>query len=181
MSDFAKKLRHLVIQSSLRSLAKFDEQMLRCESPIEELLAVALWLRGNFADISGQGVNTLESAKNASKVWEKAVLATQVSIEQYRVDLLAVEHYGDDEPCTALAIECDGHDFHEKTKEQAARDKARDRALSAAGVKVLRFTGSEIWKDADGCAAEVFSCMYAEFTEMLSRRSARPVPVDRYQ
>ncbi len=48
-------------------------------------------------------------------------------------------------------IECDGHDFHERTKEQAQRDKKRDRELQAAGYKVFRFTGSEIWRSRGEC------------------------------
>ena len=42
-------------------------------------------------------------------------------------------------------IECDGHDFHEKTKEQAKHDKERDRFLQSIGYPVYRFTGSEIY------------------------------------
>jgi very-short-patch-repair endonuclease len=36
-----------------------------------------------------------------------------------------------------VIIECDGHDFHERTKEQAARDRGRDRAAQAAGYMML--------------------------------------------
>jgi hypothetical protein len=54
-----------------------------------------------------------------------------------------------------IAVECDGHEFHDKTKKQAQRDKARDRFLVSAGVKVMRFTGSEIWRDPTRCALEV--------------------------
>ncbi|MCL6443424.1 MAG: endonuclease domain-containing protein [Alicyclobacillus sp.] len=46
-----------------------------------------------------------------------------------------------------FVIECDGHDFHEKTKEQAAHDKKRDREMTSMGYIVMRFTGSEIWND----------------------------------
>jgi very-short-patch-repair endonuclease len=45
-----------------------------------------------------------------------------------------------------VAVECDGHDFHEKTKEQAQRDKEKDRFLQSKGWIVARFTGSEIYK-----------------------------------
>ena len=41
-----------------------------------------------------------------------------------------------------IVVECDGHDFHEKTKDQVARDKSRVRDLEIAGWRVLRFTGS---------------------------------------
>lgn len=41
-------------------------------------------------------------------------------------------------------IECDGHEFHEKTKEQASKDKRRDRELQKAEVVVLRYSGSDI-------------------------------------
>lgn len=54
-----------------------------------------------------------------------------------------------------VAIECDGHDFHEKTKQQAARDKRRDRELTFLGMPVLRFTGSEIWAGPTACARPV--------------------------
>lgn len=46
-----------------------------------------------------------------------------------------------------LAIECDGHDYHERTKQQAKHDKERDRWLQGQGWFVARFTGSEIYKD----------------------------------
>lgn len=65
----------------------------------------------------------------------------QVKIEQYTVDFLVGADFSDDK----IVIECDGHDFHEKTKEQAKHDKERDRFLTAHGFKILRYTGSEIY------------------------------------
>jgi very-short-patch-repair endonuclease len=82
----------------------------------------------------------------------------QVKIGRYVVDFLAfVSIKGDDGKEVRkewLAIECDGHDFHEKTKDQAAKDKARDRFLTGIHIPVMRFTGSEIWKSPQGCAYE---------------------------
>lgn len=46
-----------------------------------------------------------------------------------------------------VAIELDGHDFHERSKEQASRDKSRERAIVSTGLPVLRFTGSEVFKN----------------------------------
>lgn len=54
-----------------------------------------------------------------------------------------------------LAIEIDGHDFHEKTKEQASRDKARDRSITRAGYQVLRFTGSDLYQGGYLVLAEI--------------------------
>lgn len=51
-----------------------------------------------------------------------------------------------------IVVECDGHDFHERTKEQAEHDRKRDRRLTELGYTVLRFTGREIWRDPIACA-----------------------------
>ena len=67
-----------------------------------------------------------------------------------------------------LAVECDGHDFHERTKEQAARDRSRDRMLFEAGVPVIRFTGSEIYRDPQRCANEVTNHLAALNRDLLA-------------
>jgi len=62
----------------------------------------------------------------------------------------------------SLAIEIDGHEFHEKTKEQAQRDKARDRRLvRCGGHRVLRFTGAEVYANAEACWDEVLDAAVA--------------------
>lgn len=53
-----------------------------------------------------------------------------------------------------LVVEVDGHEFHERTKEQAARDKSRDRYLTSNGYTIFRFTGSEVYRKPDQMAAE---------------------------
>lgn len=60
-----------------------------------------------------------------------------------------------------IVIECDGHDFHERTKAQAKRDRSRDRRVQSAGSSILRFTGSEIWASPRSCAEEVVSLVAA--------------------
>jgi hypothetical protein len=59
------------------------------------------------------------------------------------------------EECPRVIVECDGHEYHDKTPEQARRDKGRDRFLQAQGYHVLRFTGSELVRSATRCAGEV--------------------------
>jgi very-short-patch-repair endonuclease len=78
-----------------------------------------------------------------------AVCAVQAEVtygrDSFRIDFAFV----DDTPdrIIKLAVELDGHDYHERTKEQASRDKRRDRVLAANGWTTLRFTGSDIYAD----------------------------------
>jgi very-short-patch-repair endonuclease len=87
----------------------------------------------------------------------KFYITSQYKIGNYRADFLVWVGYGD--KFRGVVVECDGHDFHEKTKEQAARDKSRDRAILESGYSVMRFTGSEIFKDPDACAKQVQKVM----------------------
>ena len=65
-----------------------------------------------------------------------------------------------------LLVECDGHDYHERTKEQAKKDRSRDRQLQVAGFDVFRFTGAEIHADAFGCAEEIHDYFRAKVKEL---------------
>jgi Uncharacterized protein conserved in bacteria len=71
---------------------------------------------------------------------------TQYAIGKYILDLAYPQH--------KLAIECDGHEYH-ASKEQRGHDAQRDRFLLAEGWRTARFTGSQIFKDVDGCAEEI--------------------------
>lgn len=79
----------------------------------------------------------------------------QVWIGRYRADLLFTYLFHGFSYHSI--VECDGHEFHEKTKAQAARDKKRDRYLQSEGYPVLRFTGSEIYRDPQARAMEVLN------------------------
>ncbi len=50
-------------------------------------------------------------------------------------------------------VECDGHEAH-ASREQRTADAQRDRFLTEQGHRVLRFTGSEIWRNPAQCASE---------------------------
>jgi very-short-patch-repair endonuclease len=80
----------------------------------------------------------------------------QHKIVGHRVDF-ALTPLDRDTP--VLAIELDGHEFHERTKKQARADKARDRSILATGCPVVRFTGSEVWRDPAGCWRESLSLL----------------------
>lgn len=85
-------------------------------------------------------------------------ITPQAQIGKYRVDFLI------EDAATGVraVLECDGHDFHERTKEQAQKDRSRDRELQSKGYLVLRYTGSEIYRDPWKCASDVSYKMYSK-------------------
>jgi hypothetical protein len=89
-------------------------------------------------------------------------LMPQVEIGKYRVDFALVER--------KIVIEIDGHDYH-KTREQRTRDAQRERYLQLNGWRVIRFTGSEIYKDPSGCVAEVAKLLDAFESQSISWES----------
>lgn len=90
-------------------------------------------------------------------------LSREEWVESYRVDFLLE---GMD---IRIAIECDGHDFHDRTKQQAAYDRARDRELLKAGVFTVRFTGSEIFNNAERCAKDAINVFIRLFNAQRER------------
>jgi very-short-patch-repair endonuclease len=54
-----------------------------------------------------------------------------------------------------IFIECDGNEFHTRP-EHVARDRRRDQDIRRAGIKLFRFTGREIYRNAAGCALRVY-------------------------
>lgn len=80
------------------------------------------------------------------------VISPQIVIRPYRVDFL-IRHWDTD---TIIVVECDGHEFHEKTKKQAADDKKRDRFLTKLGYVLLRYTGSQICNNPDEICEDVY-------------------------
>jgi very-short-patch-repair endonuclease len=114
-------------------------------------------------------------------VLSEVYIEPQAIIGEYRVDFLVTWseiHWEKYENTTStprkasahLVVECDGHNFHEKTKEQAARDKLRDRTLQECGYNVFRFTGSEIWQDTLKCADDAIDFIQRKAQEQLYPR-----------
>jgi very-short-patch-repair endonuclease len=68
----------------------------------------------------------------------------------------------------SVIVECDGHDFHERTPKQAEHDRKRDRKLIELGYVVLRFTGREIWRDPMKCAQDAINQFQTSNAEMVA-------------
>lgn len=137
------------------------------QSPIEEMMMVALRYVTRIVNFN------IRRADPHSSV----ICRIQKEIESegyvYVVDFLIDFYYKEEH--YLFVLECDGHDFHEKTKEQVRSDKERERNLLASGYTVIRFTGSEIYNDSFECATEaltiiqkrlgIFDELYGESSE----------------
>lgn len=108
-----------------------------CESPVEKLMFRSFKRFGTW----------MKDQLGAVCRTDKLEIRSQFIVPSYRLDFAILP--------VKIAVEVDGHDFHERTKEQAARDKARDRALAAGDWTILRFTGSEVFRNADNCVDEI--------------------------
>ena len=126
------------------------------ESPIERILCAnllrTLLINCNKLKIANDKVDKILDGSMTKGFF---LVHLQKTIKKYRVDIYIEYREEKDSPISKLIIECNGHDYHEKTKNQAKYDKEKDRILQTAGYAVFRFTGSEIWDNALKCADSV--------------------------
>lgn len=123
----------------------------KCESNIELLFLAACEVMNLWNSVIGKPAFVVLE-KNDSK-FDPAVadigITPQFDWNGYRIDFCVHFRGG------KIFIECDGHDFHERTKEQAARDRKKDRLIQQAGIPILRFTGSETYRNPVDCVYQV--------------------------
>lgn len=145
-----------------------------CDSPIEYLLLASLIFSSNgysetIAPYTWELIEAMHQSDPMDLLREtdgiKSIVIPQAPIGKYRVDFLIITKIH--EELHKVIIECDGHDYHDKTKEQATRDKKRDRQITSLGIPVLRFTGSDIYKRPMGCAEEISQYLANRITKSL--------------
>lgn len=135
-------------------------------SPIERMMLVELQRR-SAADIAERGSQLANDAERdrdtllaegfdpdidflSFSAW---IAIQECPIAPYRVDFAFFGMGG------RVCVECDGHDYHERTPGQAMHDRRRDRFFQKNGWHVMRFTGTEIVRDAAACADELFELL----------------------
>lgn len=137
-----------------------------CESPIEQMMLAGLCVTavqtfGAPLEVR-HGTNLLGRVEVPGFPAPCAlVVSLQFRVDRYRIDF-ALQSVVDRHRGFMVAVECDGHDYHDRTKEQAQRDKARDRFLHASGFLTARFTGSEIYRAGGVCAYEAWKIALSE-------------------
>lgn len=161
---------------------RFAEVLARCESPLERAFlgtAIVEWAahglsvycgppRDSRADCRFLRFPPIAVATHAFLLANgvrlpQVVVYPQLKIGRYRTDFFVVRRAlafeGEPLRRRTMVIECDGHDYHERSKEQARSDKARDRYMQARGHLVFRFSGSDIWNDSVACVREAFAAL----------------------
>ena len=79
-------------------------------------------------------------------------ITPQLTVNTHRVDFSFKHENGGE-----FFIDLDGHDFHERTREQAKRDRSIDRKFALNGQTLLRYTGSEVWSEMEKICEELTS------------------------
>ena len=180
-------MNHLVLQTVDDFFRQINDYFYRVTSPIEIFMLLALSIVGRkYAEdvrYRMKDDNYKHPFGLIKDCPDWVIIEPQAEIGEYRVDfLIEIQGFaggyghvpkgrdGKEIPSsevliTHLVVECNGHDYHEKTKEQARKDKERDRNLQMCGYQVFRFAGSEIWRDPFDCAEQVFKFLQKEIKE----------------
>jgi very-short-patch-repair endonuclease len=174
--DFPKEMLSKIKARALQNTAEAVEAKIcedgidQCDSPIEKILFIALNAEIDHGFYShkyihcsmrGQIIQDPKSIERHTEFWQSVasdftlIVQPQAQLENWRVDFLITTTNVFTGKSKHLIVECDGHEFHERTKKQAARDRSRDRNFQSKGYTVYRFTGSEIWKDPCDCAEQI--------------------------
>lgn len=94
----------------------------------------------------------------------------------YRLDFEVFYEFGtpgfEDWRQTKIAVELDGHGFHERTPQQVQRRDQRDRDLQLDGWKVLHFSFLEFDRDPVKCIEVVHEAVWEWFSHEQKRRRA---------
>jgi len=120
-----------------------------CESPIEQIFYFAFQIICFIR-------NDMPYTHYANLLPQCEILANG---NKYRADFYfdpscEIDNY---DKSFKLIIECDGHDFHERTKAQVIKGNQRDYDLKIAGYDVLHFSGSQIYNEPFKCAEEAYN------------------------
>ncbi|HDZ05800.1 hypothetical protein LCGC14_0123670 [marine sediment metagenome] len=103
-------------------------------------------------------------------VWDSYHITLQAGFPEFkidnkstRVDLLI---WKPNDERFKLIVECDGFKYH-NTKEAFTSDRKRDRLYKSKGYQVIRFSGTEIWKDPISVSSELY-----DFIENYERKTS---------
>ncbi len=137
-----------------------------CESPIERQFALGFFLIEGWSAVP-TGRKSIR-VQSPNEDWGFRVIP-QCKFESHRTPerpvIGRVDFVLEAEVATGsfykLGVELDGHEWHERSKEQATRDRERERRLlSDSGLNALiRFSGSEVFRDPASAATDAINVL----------------------
>lgn len=152
---FFAALQHITIHEEdklLNFIMEWGEDYVSCKSPIEKIFFLAFNIVRMFRS------NEFPDYVVGISVFPQFEVETES--KKYCADFyIVVEGYKDE---IDIIVECDGHDFHEKTKKQVAYNNEREYAIKKAGYDILRFSGSQIYENPFKCANDIFDYLLAK-------------------
>lgn len=142
----ADRVNVFLLGNRMDYIYELEHSLVDCESPVEQLLALELQeLRLEYISQYNPYVDVVKIEKQQEIKCGK---------NKYRVDFLIPVIYKNQEN-KCFIVECDGYEFHQKTKEQVEKDNKRQRDLQKEGYEVIRFSGTEIYHRPYQCAMEI--------------------------
>jgi very-short-patch-repair endonuclease len=138
------------VARELEKKFKSDVKTHKIQSPIEQIFLME-WIFHRIDDVHGVRLEPHKELKTSDGT--------------FTIDFVVSA------PDLKLAIELDGHDFHEKTKAQVSHDKARERSIVRTGYVLLRFSGSEVFGNPGRYVNEVVDVIKQRRAGSTSRQS----------
>lgn len=148
-----------------QTTVKLEAVVQGAESPIEAIFMV--WWHV-MAEVFG--------IHRHLKLWPQFEFAP-INGNSYRADFAIwptnIDAITTETPFNCIVVELDGHDYHERTKEQVIERNQRDRDFQEKGYVVLHFSGSEIHRDPEQVFLAVLEAAERELNRFRSALKAQ--------
>lgn len=138
-SELESRLQRMMLE--IIDVIGMSKELEKCETPIERSMFIGLWL----AKIKW-AIDCEKSLTGGTQVKSQQ----EIESTPYRADFMLYDYHTD----TRMIVECDGREYHHSSQEIVNHDYQRERDIKCAGYEVVRFTGSEIYKDFERCAKQ---------------------------
>lgn len=142
--------------------ARFDEESRPSfDSDYKEYVSICNAIEKMFIDSIFE-INVEDLMMNGGMTFSYAGVMFEVGVQftdpkmknKYRADFIFDAFCSYPPDGVHVLVEIDGHEFHEKTADQAQKDKYRERRFTEAGYSILRYTGTEVFNNPTLCLRE---------------------------
>lgn len=140
-----KRVQELILINNVRQKIYPSVLYEKIESPIEQIFITAFEL---YIMFNKKKDIVLFSQKEIKANGKKYIVDFYFEEDEY------VNKFNTDKK---IIIECDGYEFHQKTKEQVQKDNEREYNLKMAGYEILRFSGTQIYNNPFKCAEDTYN------------------------